>query len=535
LLNTVLSAFLVTGVAACSSDGPGNEGTTTPPKPTTSTQETVKSDPIKKYTISALNYSDGKDMPQRGTPAYQAINEKYNIDYQITFIPTSGYEEKLSAVLASGDIPDILGLQGGELKGRYYQFAKQGAFLPLDDYIKDYPTLKMVPDYIWDALRVNGKIYAVPKYFPIISGTTIIRKDWLDNLNLSVPKSYEELKKVAIAFTKNDPDKNGKADTYGVSLGAGISPNYSMGAYWSWDAWYHKDKDGNFIPGLVSPGRKEMIQFFADLNKEGALTKDYATMNAVDFNKEFYSGQAGIFIGAARGMSTAYMEGLLKLQPNAKFVALEPFVAPDGSQGFLGGRGFGGLTVLSANLSKEPDKRKRVLEMIDFGRKYYSDNEKTPANKDYDFLLGKENVGYTMENGKAVPKKDFGTNGLSPVAYFVDGVNWLPPGKKTNYKSQYPIPQLADLVDQIEQMNYKYKLFTSPVAQSFSKTEAEKSAGLNTFLIGEQVKMIAGQRPISDWDKIVDEWKEKGGAQIIKEMNEGVTNKDAKSYFKLLE
>ena len=34
-----------------------------------------------------------------------------------------------------------------------------------------------------------------------------------------------------------------------------------------------------------------------------------------------------------------------------------------------------------------------------------------------------------------------------------------------------------------------------------------------------------GQRPISDWDSLVEEYMKRGGEQIIKEMNEGIKAK----------
>ena len=80
---------------------------------------------------------------------------------------------------------------------------KQGAFLPLNEYIDDYPTLKMVPKEVWNAVTVDGKIYAIPKYYPKnYLPTPIIRKDWLDKLGLEMPANYEELKEVAVAFAR---------------------------------------------------------------------------------------------------------------------------------------------------------------------------------------------------------------------------------------------------------------------------------------------------------------------------------------------
>ena len=44
-----------------------------------------------------------------------------------------------------------------------------------------------------------------------------VRQDWLDKLGLTVPKTVDDVYKVAYAFTYNDPDGNGKNDTIGYS------------------------------------------------------------------------------------------------------------------------------------------------------------------------------------------------------------------------------------------------------------------------------------------------------------------------------
>lgn len=44
------------------------------------------------------------------------------------------------------------------------------------------------------------------------------RKDWFDALNLQSPKTLDDWYNVIKALTLNDPDKNGKNDTYGLML-----------------------------------------------------------------------------------------------------------------------------------------------------------------------------------------------------------------------------------------------------------------------------------------------------------------------------
>jgi putative aldouronate transport system substrate-binding protein len=56
----------------------------------------------------------------------------------------------------------------------------------------------------------------------------------------------------------------------------------------------------------------------------------------------------------------------------------------------------------------------------------------------------------------------------------------------------------------------------------YSETRAAKDSELSKFLYTEQTKMIFGEKPVSDWDKMVEEWKSKGGAQVIKEVNDAL-------------
>ncbi|MEF3302342.1 extracellular solute-binding protein [Paenibacillus sp. GYB003] len=516
-----ITALLAASAVGCSSGGTKKDDAAgTPPAGGTS------SDANKTYTITGMRYVYG-DVPGLDGRGLKMINEKFNVDYKPNLVPQGTYDEKLTATLASGTIPDVTLFQSGDLTGKFNKFAKQGAFTPLDEYIDQYPSLKRIPKFVLDQFRVNGKLYAIPQYYPKFGFTTIIRKDWLDNLGLKVPTSYEELKQVAIAFTKNDPDKNGKNDTYGMAIGKDVNPPFTQGAYWDPGAWYHKDEQGRFIPGLIGPGRKEIVTMLADLYKEGAITRDFATIDWANTNKEFYSGIAGIFIGTPRGMSQAYMDGLMKINPQAKFVHLEQFKAPDGSQGMTASSGFIGFEVISAEAGKDKGKVRRILGMLEAGRTFFPDDQKNEKNAAFDWLNGNVGTGYDMVDGKPVVRKETAPQGLYPLAYLPDGIAWPEKDSDVNYLSGYQEP-LRQLAADIMKSYSTLKYYANPSNGIVSDTLISKGAELNKYLYDEQTKMIAGQRPISDWDKMVAEWKAKGGEQLIKEINAEIKIKDAK-------
>ncbi|MFD0871446.1 extracellular solute-binding protein [Paenibacillus residui] len=508
----ILAAAFMLTVTACSS-GSGS-GTGTDPEKTAQPEAKVE----KKHQITGITYIYGNPPPGNGE-GQKKLNERFNVDYKVDKVPQENYVEKLTAIVSGGDIPDMIGFRPNDM-ALFQKWAGQKAFLPLDDYIDKYESLKAVPKEVWDQFRIDGKIYGIPSWAPLEGNSFMIRKDWLDNLGMEIPTSYEELKEVAIAFTKNDPNKNGKDDTYGLAIGQNINPDFAMGPYWQFNTWYHKDEQGNFIPGIMSEGRKEIIQFMHDLYKEKAITSDFAVLNWADTNDEFYKGKAGIFLVAPRGMSQAYMEGLLQINPEAEFAVLPPFEAPDGSQGFTAGTGYARFNALSAKLAKDPDKLAKIMEMHDFSRAFYPSSEQGASNADFDWFYGGENVGYKMENGKRVMLKS--AEGWEPAAYFQDNTNWIPDGVDPEFDKAYTEPKLIQVTKDLMALNKEMKRYFPPNYGIQSETDNLKGTELLTFMMNEQTKMIVGQRPISDWDALVAEYLQRGGADIIKEVNAAI-------------
>lgn len=479
-----------------------------------------------RHVITALTLTYGNPPPADG-PGLKQINDRFNIDFRPQFIPQGSYTEKLSAVIAGGDIPDVMGIFGPQMPN-FYKWATQGAFLAVDDLVKGFQAFSYISDPVWNNVRVKGKRHAIPQYYPPYALTPSIRQDWLDNLGLKMPTSYEELKQVALAFTTGDPAKDGNKH-YGIAIGADINPSYAMGAYWDDGAWYHKDQADKYLPGGITAAAKERIKFLADLYQQGAITRDFAVIkNWPDVNKEFYGGRAGIFIGAPRGMSQDYMHGLLEIHPNARPVPIYPFKAPDSTQGFAATSGYSGVNALSAKLAKEQDKVQRILALLDFNRKFYPDDQQNAQNPDYDWLQGRAGQGYDVVNGKVV-LRDGTTNpqGLAPLSYMVGGTAWPPTDDAINYQAQYlKEPRMGEWAGALQKMWSTTKSYNSPHYGVISATQQAKGGDLQTFLLGEQTKMIGGQRPVDSWDELVKEYLAKGGQQVIDEINQGIAERD---------
>ncbi|MBW7457009.1 extracellular solute-binding protein, partial [Paenibacillus sepulcri] len=180
----------------------------------------------------------------------RAIEAATHSKMSITWVSNNIYTEKLNVTLASGNLPDLL-MVNDPFSTAFRTAVAQGAFWDITPYIKDYPNLSnSISQNAWNVTKqADGNNYGIPRPRPEEGESFfIVRKDWLDRLGLQVPTTTEELYKVAKAFTDQDPDGNGKADTVGIAayldandtnlgpvLGAVENSFTGVNGSWKWD------------------------------------------------------------------------------------------------------------------------------------------------------------------------------------------------------------------------------------------------------------------------------------------------------------
>ncbi len=156
-------------------------------------------------------------------PVEQAAREMTNIHLKDATVggntrsdENSGNAEALNLMLATGEIPDIVG--SSAIKDFVNQYGPEGAFLPLNELIDEHaPHLKAYmeerPEIQAAISAADGNMYYIP-YLPDgkYGRAYFIRYDWLDKLGLEVPETVDEFKAVLEAFRDQDPNGNGEKD-----------------------------------------------------------------------------------------------------------------------------------------------------------------------------------------------------------------------------------------------------------------------------------------------------------------------------------
>lgn len=132
---------------------------------------------------------------------------------------------------------------------------------------------------MWNFMKLDGKVYGIPRNRPQIDLGIKMRKDWLDKLNLPIPTTIDEYAADLKKIVDSDVDGNGKKDTIGI-IGHGFlladgDDTYS-GAFGGLDPVY--DKDGGMIKNQLTPNYTEMVNWFRKLYADGILAKEFSSM-----------------------------------------------------------------------------------------------------------------------------------------------------------------------------------------------------------------------------------------------------------------
>lgn len=231
------------------------------------------------------------------------------------------YNEKLLISFASGDIPDVIEIDSNHSE-IYMQLATEGAIIPLDKYIANSKVFKRINPIYINSLKYQGKIYGTP----LNQGRgclTYIRKDWLDNLGLKVPTTWNELYEVAKAFTFNDPDGNGKNDTVGFTL-PGVGEYVYMADFYHGANHDFILKDGKWLDGFTEANFKPALARLRQAYQDKVIDQELFTNKTSTCREKFYAGKVGIFSYWSGNWGETLDHNVKLLDPNADVVAIPP-------------------------------------------------------------------------------------------------------------------------------------------------------------------------------------------------------------------
>lgn len=466
-----------------------------------------------------------------GSPIEKYIEEKFNVEIEPIFITYGEYSDKKAMMLAGDDIPDVI-----------YEFdpknvtqdAEQGfiAEVPyetIEKYAPDiYRVLNENEPKVWSYARVDGQNFGVPNLAYENNDVSIglWRQDWLDNVGIKkVPETIDEMGEALRRFTKNDPDGNGKDDTYGMTGTISWNGMFKeiFGAYDALPFNWIETEDGEYVYGGLQSETVDALSKIAEWYDEGLIHPDFTTDTMSGTGKEkLANGKVGYLNGLGgyydKTNQTDVRNLAKSINPKAVLTDAPPVKGPDGkSGGFVWGNA-AHVVAFGRHLEKDQDKLAKILEILNT----MVADEEVMLN----VRIGEEGTHYVLKDGAKTVAE--GIEFLPPyddaetrkLAGFVDTF-----GSASFFMPVTPAKETYEKYSNAEKMSTNKAIIGDTVGRTdaFLKPDLLPSSAdyfetLRNAQIKLMVEIITGEKPVDSYMPEFEKmWKQYGGETLEKE------------------
>lgn len=220
--NRILAILLIL-LMVVSASGCGNQTNREPEQGEVMTTSGKVSFPLEQeMTFDIMVRYDGDlDAALNNCAFWDRMHEMTNVKINFIVLPTDGTMGAFNAMFAANKEGDAI--LGGSMinESDLSLMAANGLLMPMNEFINDP---EIMPNFNQRVLAESpatkayitlpdGNIYSLPKY-TALDGNFLecplwINKNWLDQLNLPIPTTIEELETALVAFRDNDLNCNG--------------------------------------------------------------------------------------------------------------------------------------------------------------------------------------------------------------------------------------------------------------------------------------------------------------------------------------
>ncbi|MFM9328195.1 extracellular solute-binding protein [Paenibacillus mesotrionivorans] len=460
------------------------------------------------------------------------------LKYAWTTPEGTDYKTKVNVTIASNALPDFMQVNDSQ----FGQLAENKLIADLTDVYDKYASadLKKIMNEAGNALKmatINGKLMALPLPAASVDQAQLvwIRADWLKALNLPEPKTMSDLYAISKAFTAKDPDGNGKADTYGISLYKSFNTNNAslMGFVNGFHAYYDQwieDSTGNLVYSSIQPEMKAALLKLKEMFKAGQIDKEFAVKDRTKAIQDLSAGKNGINFATFSSPTTTYQAGY-DLDPKVDWKPY-PLLSVD-SQPVKAQ-----ITADAAGYFVVSGKSQHPAALILLANKVV-ERYKNIQTKDDPYFFSANNYHLYTDLGSFIPA----TRNLEKYKAIREALkskdsSRLVGDQLTDYNNiqsflKGEAPKMWSVnklygeggAFSINQYYYDNKLYSRSLFYGAPTASIiEKKASLDTLQSTVFTKIIMGDDAPDEFEKFVSDWKKLGGEQIIKEVNEWYKN-----------
>ncbi|WP_416296809.1 extracellular solute-binding protein [Paenibacillus illinoisensis] len=529
-----LSMILAGTLAACSS-GAGNAESETKP----STQQDAggpltKYDPPIKLT-STMNETGKESLAQGDTHANNIWTRGYKdeLGIEVTYdwiVPDANYNDKMNVTLASGDLPDVLKVSAVQFE----QLHEAGMLEDLTEVYDKYAS-DLVKEFMsaedgagLKPVTKDGKIYAMVSFPGSLDSSDMIwiRQDWLKKVGLEAPKSMQDVIQIAEAFTFEDPDGNGKDDTYGIALNKDLPINAFLLGYHGYLETWIKDASGQVVNGTIQPEVKEGLRELQNLYQKGVLDPEFGVKDFAKMMEDVNAGKSGMFF--LPQWAPFQVSSMIKKDQNVDWLPYPVQSIDDQPAKTQNHLSLGGIFAVR----KGYEHPEALVKLLNFqAEKMFGESaEKERA----DYLNGLTGLGFhnaTVSNlpanknvkaqdevEQALKTGDLSGLGLEAKLFYDDIMDYRNGNLDKWHMESIFGPESSQGV--IKYYRDNDLIVMNEFIYAPTRTMNTKQATLDKLRAETFLKIIYGNLSIDEFDNFVANWKKLGGDQITQEVNE---------------
>ncbi|MHA7966967.1 extracellular solute-binding protein [Paenibacillus sp. CAU 1782] len=494
VLFLIILAFVLI-VAACSSQGDATKPSASPldtPGSSSATGYPIKTDTELTYWLQSQTTLKSSINE---VPFYQEWQKSIGVPVTFSEVSSAQAKEAFSVLLSSGNLPDIIeynwlsGIAGGPEKA-----LGEGYIIRLNELIDQYaPNLKKYlqehPEIDKLVKTDNGDYYAFP--FIKEGGMTtqwagpVLRKDWLEELNLGVPTTIDEWHNVLTAFK----ERKGAALPLTFSSQTHVLQGFLDGAFigaFGVNRDYFVD-EGQVYYGPLQPGYKQFLETMSLWREEGLLDPNFSQNDRKTQDANIMTGASGATFSS--GANIDKWEAALRDKDKSAAFVFAPYPVLDkgdipmfGQETWLYG------AEASAAISASSNHPELAVQVLDY------------AYGEEGYLLfnyGAEGVSYTLKDGKP-ELTDLITNNPDNLSYLEAltlYTHTVSPGPYVGSKAlieRLAITNEDHNYDKWKTDNLKHVLPPVSIAAGDSNEYARIMTDVNTLVDETTLKVILG-------------------------------------------
>ncbi|PDO10938.1 MAG: peptide ABC transporter substrate-binding protein [Candidatus Reconcilbacillus cellulovorans] len=435
------------------------------------------------------------------------IEKETGVDLEIWWVPDEHKDGKIDTALVTDFPTDVVTIV--DLFNPVFRKAvREGKFWEIGPYLREYPNLQKMNPLILKNIEIEGKIYGIYRERDLSRQGIIYRRDWLERLGLTEPRSVDDLYRIMKAFTEQDPDRDGVRDTYGLAdradlrFGAFKTLASYFGAPNEWGV-----RDGRLLPEFMFEPYREAMRFMRRLYREGLVNPDFALSSKSKQWDLFAQGKAGVYIGNLDDAVNLY-HAALPYDPSVRIDMTNRIAGRDGCCRVWSQAGHNGMFVFPKSRIRTQERLRQVLAFFD-----------RLADPDIGNYLhyGIEGIHYRVVDGRV--QEIEGTEErreaeVRPLLSLIglDNRSLEPGGNPLKMKSE---ALTAD--------NLRF-LVPNPAESLVSETWLERRDELDGIIRDATFRFILGQLDENGFDAAVSAWRNAGGDRVIEEINAAYRN-----------